>query len=86
MTPGDPTTELLAALFMAKIGTFLASDGDRLRCVEIKIEETPTNTVIFTGDPSRFLPLRGGTPDRAPWWRRSDMDINELDRLVTIPA
>jgi 6-pyruvoyltetrahydropterin/6-carboxytetrahydropterin synthase len=83
VTPGDPTTELLAALFMAKIGTFLESDGDRLRCVEIKIEETPTNSVIFSGDPADVLPRRA---DRAPWWRRADMAINELDRRVTIPA
>ena len=86
VTPGDPTTELLAALFMAKIGAFLASDGDRLRCVEIKIEETPTNSVIFAGDPADILPRRFGAQDRTPWWQRSDMDINELDRLVSIPA
>lgn len=86
ITPGDPTTELLAALFMAKLGTFLASDGGRLRCVAIKIEETPTNAVTFAGDPAEFLPHRSGQSDHAPWWQRSDMTINELGRLVPAAA
>ena len=33
--PGDPTTELLAACFMAKLNAFLAADGGRLTCVEV---------------------------------------------------
>jgi 6-pyruvoyltetrahydropterin/6-carboxytetrahydropterin synthase len=83
VTPGDPTTELLAALFMAKLGAFLEDDGGRLRCVAIKIEETPTNTVIFTGDPADFLPRRGDVGASLPWWRRPDMAINEFDDPVT---
>jgi 6-pyruvoyltetrahydropterin/6-carboxytetrahydropterin synthase len=75
--PGDPTTELLAACFMAKLNAFLAGDGDRLRCVELKIEETPTNAVIFTGDPADVLPEPGGQ-NQKPWWRRPDMSINDL--------
>jgi 6-pyruvoyltetrahydropterin/6-carboxytetrahydropterin synthase len=86
ITPGDPTTELLAALFMAKLSAFLASDGDRLRCVAVKIEETPTNTVIFTGDPAEFLPRRAVPGEREAWWQRPDMAINEFDGLVTSPA
>jgi 6-pyruvoyltetrahydropterin/6-carboxytetrahydropterin synthase len=83
VTPGDPTTELLAALFMAKLGAFLAADGGRLRCAEIRLEETPTNAVTFAGDPAQFLPLRSGP---SPWWQRSDMTISELDRLVPATA
>ncbi|WP_142847496.1 6-carboxytetrahydropterin synthase [Telmatospirillum sp. J64-1] len=75
VTPGDPTTEILAACFMSKINAFLAAEGGRLRCVELRIEETPTNTVIFEGDPADVLPLSAGG-DR--WWLRADMSINDL--------
>jgi 6-pyruvoyltetrahydropterin/6-carboxytetrahydropterin synthase len=56
ITPGDPTTEVLACCMMAKLNAFLAADGGRLRCVEIRLEETPTNTVVFDGDPQEMLP------------------------------
>lgn len=75
--PGDPTTELLAACFMAKLNAFLARQGERLRCVELQIEETPTNAVIFTGDPVDVLPETSGQ-NQMPWWRRADMSINEF--------
>lgn len=74
VTPGDPTTEVLAVCMMAKIGAMLAADGGRLRCAEIRIEETPTNAVVFAGDPAAFLPA--GTV--RPWWERADMSINDL--------
>lgn len=75
--PGDPTTELLAACFMAKLNAFLDDDGGDLRCVELTIEETPTNAVVFTGDPADALPQQAGA-NRTPWWRRPDMSINDL--------
>lgn len=75
VTPGDPTTEALACCFMAKLNAFLAADGGRLRCAEVRIEETPTNTVVFDGDPDSWLPAPG---DR--WWRRADFTINDLNR------
>ncbi|HUZ65135.1 MAG TPA: 6-carboxytetrahydropterin synthase [Acetobacteraceae bacterium] len=73
LTPGDPTTEMLACCLKAKLSAFLAADGGRLRCAEIRIEETPTNSVIFDGDPDAALPVSG---DR--WWRRADMSVNDL--------
>ena len=73
--PGDPTTELLAACFMAKLNAFLAADGGRLTCVEVQIEETPTNTVSFDGDPAQVIPA--GTGDDS-WWWRADNSINDL--------
>lgn len=79
VTPGDPTSEMLAACFMAKLNAFLEGDGSLLRCVEVVIEETPTNTVTFSGDPSDALPERPAVGNRAPWWRRSDASINDLD-------
>lgn len=75
VTPGDPTTEIMACCMMAKLNTFLVADGGVLLCTEIGIEETPTNTVVFDGDPVDFLP-KSGRPD--PWWHRSDMSINDL--------
>jgi 6-pyruvoyltetrahydropterin/6-carboxytetrahydropterin synthase len=73
--PGDPTTELLAACFMAKLNAFLAAEGGRLTCVEVQIEETPTNTVAFDGDPALVIPA--GTEDDS-WWWRADNSINDL--------
>jgi 6-pyruvoyltetrahydropterin/6-carboxytetrahydropterin synthase len=34
---------------MSKLNAFLTADGGRLSCVEIRIEETPTNAVVFSG-------------------------------------
>jgi 6-pyruvoyltetrahydropterin/6-carboxytetrahydropterin synthase len=80
VTPGDPTTEMLAACFMAKLNAFLEKDGSFLRCVEVMVEETPTNTVTFAGDPAQVLPERPAAGNRADWWRRADSSINDLDR------
>jgi 6-pyruvoyltetrahydropterin/6-carboxytetrahydropterin synthase len=75
ITPGDPTTELLAVLFKAKLNTLLAADGSALVCAAIEIEETPTNRVVFSGDPRDALPAgQGGSR----WWNRADDSINDL--------
>lgn len=75
VTPGDPTTEVLAACMMAKLNAFLIADGGNLRCVSIQVDETPTNTVKFEGDPKSTLP----TPHHEmPWWTRADMSINDF--------
>ncbi|MCK8783277.1 6-carboxytetrahydropterin synthase [Roseomonas sp. NAR14] len=76
VTPGDPTTEVLCCLFMAKLNAFLAADGGRLRCAALRIEETPTNAVSFDGDPLAMLPE--AAPGFLPWWRRPDLSINDL--------
>ena len=73
LTPGDPTTEALACCLMSKCNAFLAADGARLRCTEISLEETPTNTVRFDGDPDEWLPVPGNR-----WWRRADASVNDL--------
>lgn len=78
ITPGDPTTEILAACFMAKLNAFLEDDDSGLRCVEVVVEETPTNTVTFTGDPVEVLPERQAMFNRLHWWRRADASINDL--------
>jgi 6-pyruvoyltetrahydropterin/6-carboxytetrahydropterin synthase len=75
VTPGDPTTEALACCMMAKLNAFLALEGGRLICRKIRIEETPTNTVTFSGDPRDFLPP---SETGSGWWYRADMSINDL--------
>lgn len=73
VTPGDPTTELLTCLLMAKINAFLLAEGGVLHCSDLSIEETPTNTVSFSGNPADFIPH---TPaGQACWWNRADMSI-----------
>lgn len=67
VTPGDPTTELLAALLMSKCQALLGVDHPGLRCVRVELRETPTNSVIFEGNPGEFLPRTGG------WWTRPDV-------------
>ena len=79
VTPGDPTTELMACLMMAKLGAFLKADGDALCCVEIRLEETPTNMVAFDGDPLALIPVRGAAQG---WWRRPDMSIADPHRSL----
>lgn len=85
ITPGDPTTETLACCMMAKLNALLKADGDRLVCVSIELQETPTNTVQFEGDPLSMLPACA--PVEA-WWLRADMSINDLapptPRLVAV--
>lgn len=79
ITPGDPTTEVLAACFYAKINSFLAHESINMRCNRVEIEETPTNTVIFSGDPDKAISVaKYGGPD-TPWWKRADMSINDLE-------
>lgn len=80
VTPGDPTTEVLALCMMSKLNALLAADGGRLTCAAIRIEETPTNTVAFDGDPAAFLPR---TAPAMAWWMRADMSINDLRPFVS---
>ena len=82
ITPGDPTTEMLACCMMAKLGAFLAADGGRLSCAEIRIEETPTNAVTFDGNPAHYLP--SSSPANA-WWHRPDMSLNDLRLAMAAP-
>jgi 6-pyruvoyltetrahydropterin/6-carboxytetrahydropterin synthase len=75
ITPGDPTTEALTCCMMAKLNAFLAAEGGKLTCTAIAIEETPTNSVTFEGDPLAAL---GIPASQDVWWCRADMSINDL--------
>ncbi|MQR99659.1 6-carboxytetrahydropterin synthase [Gluconobacter aidae] len=74
VTPGDPTTELMAALMLAKLTAILADQGDILRVHEIELEETPTNTVRLGGNPQHYLPTVSRPPELC-WWNRPDASI-----------
>ncbi len=76
VTPGDPTTEIRAACFKAKLAAFLAEDEPDFICECLIIQETPTNAVeIRTDRLDRYLP--GGDHH---WWHRPDASINDLGR------
>jgi len=67
VTPGDPTTELMAALLAAKCQAILDDELDgALRVRRLILDETPTNSVVFEGDPREVLPAGEG------WWWRPD--------------
>jgi len=72
---GDPTTEALAACFWLKLAAFIADDGLPFAVREVRIEETPTNTVIVTRD--TFDPAACGLREAA-WPRRADVSINDF--------
>jgi 6-pyruvoyltetrahydropterin/6-carboxytetrahydropterin synthase len=72
---GDPTTEALAACFWLKLSAFLKADALPFDVSEVRVEETPTNTVAITRE--TFDPRECGLPQSAwPW--RADMSINDF--------
>ncbi|MGE3304065.1 MAG: 6-pyruvoyl tetrahydropterin synthase family protein [Hyphomonadaceae bacterium] len=73
--PGDPTTEALAACFFLKCAAFLAADDLPFSVEEVRVAETPTNTVVMHA--AHFDPAACGLPDGA-WPRRADMSINDF--------
>ena len=75
--PGDPTTEALAACFWLKLEAFVAADGLPFEVAEVRIEETPTNTVVLTREV--FSSSECAIAPEA-WPRRADMSINEFGR------
>jgi 6-pyruvoyltetrahydropterin/6-carboxytetrahydropterin synthase len=72
---GDPTTEALAACFWLKLSAFIAVEMLPFTVREVRIEETPTNTVII--DRHTFDPARCGLREGV-WPRRADMSINDF--------
>ena len=72
---GDPTTEALAACFFLKLSAFVADDGLPFTVREVRIEETPTNTVVVSRE--HFDP---GTCSlrKSAWPWRADTSINDF--------
>jgi 6-pyruvoyltetrahydropterin/6-carboxytetrahydropterin synthase len=73
--PGDPTTEALAACFWLKLSAFIEDAALPFRVSAVRVEETPTNAVLFTRD--NFEPDACGMPAQN-WARRADMSINDF--------
>lgn len=73
--PGDPTTEALCASYFLKLSAFLAADELPFDVSEIRVEETPTNSVILTRD---LFDAETCGLDANAWPRRPDMSINEF--------
>lgn len=72
---GDPTTEALAACFWLKAEAFIADEKLPFALSEVRVEETPTNTVSLTR--ATFDPASCGLPPTAwPW--RADASINDF--------
>ena len=72
---GDPTTEALAACFFLKLSAFVTDDALPFTVREVRIEETPTNTVVVSRE--IFDPATCGLRAGAwPW--RADMSINDF--------
>ena len=72
--PGDPTTEMIAALFFAKLETMHRAliGGEIIVPVGVTIQETPTNSVSFRGGGAGSRLVERLDRDFDGWWR--DMD------------
>ena len=73
-TPGDPTTEIRAACYAAKLRTFLDAENPDYWCLKLTIQETPTNSVEFRPFLTKSVVAKGDQH----WWNRPDLSINDL--------
>ena len=71
---GDPTTEAFAIALRRKLDAILAADGSAYACVQLVLEETPTNAVVVGATLSaaerRWM--------AGSWMDRADLSINDL--------
>ena len=74
---GDPTTEAFAIALRRKLDAILAADGSLYRCVELTLEETPTNAVIV----GEHLSAAERAWAAGSWMDRADLSINDLPDL-----
>lgn len=92
--PGDPTTELVAALFFAKLRAMHASTMAGLSAqfqserserslpepVSVLIQETPTNQIIFKAGTSGLHLLNKIDEKFEGWWQVADPSARHLRR------
>ena len=71
---GDPTTEAFAVALRRKLDAILAADGSPYRCVELTLEETPTNAILI----GEHLSAAERGWMAGSWMDRSDLSINDL--------
>jgi 6-pyruvoyltetrahydropterin/6-carboxytetrahydropterin synthase len=71
---GDPTTEAFAVALRRKVEAILEAEGAAFRCIELILEETPTNSVVVgeTLSAAERAWMAGG------WMDRPDLSINDL--------
>lgn len=71
---GDPTTEAFAIALRRKIEAILTAEESAYRCIELALEETPTNTIVVgeTLSTTERAWMAGG------WMDRPDQSINDL--------
>jgi hypothetical protein len=82
MTPGEPTDEILAPLFCAKMRA-LAGSVMTFDMVQVKSDNSLGLRFAFTGDPDVILPsIEEWIGDRSffadPWWHRGDGSTVDL--------
>ncbi len=82
LTPGDPTDEVLAALFQAKM-TALANGAIEFGLVEVKSDNLAGLSFIFVGDGESALPdIEEWIGERSffdkPWWCRNDASTLDI--------
>jgi hypothetical protein len=82
MTPGEPTDEILAPLFCAKMRA-LAGSGMTFDMVQVKSDNALGLRFAFTGDPDVILPsIEEWIGDKSyfpkPWWHRDDGSTIDL--------
>lgn len=77
--PGDPTTELLAALLFVKMEAFLDAEGlaERVTLKAIHIQETETNSVRCVARPP--WAAVGVVNGFSGWWSTPDPDDRHCD-------
>ena len=74
VTPGDPTTEILAVLFKCKLIAFLKNDKFPMTCHKLTLSESATNGVICTDDHRLHLPTVTAS-GQLPWWFKNDFSM-----------
>lgn len=72
--PGDPTTELISLFMFNKIETLLmaSSFADLVTTQAIKLQETPTNTIICDRD--FYLSQKESINKDSGWWQTSNIE------------
>jgi len=71
---GDPTSEALAIALRRKLEAFLTAETSAFRCIELVLEETPTNAVIIGPE----LTAAERAWSRHSWMDRADNSLNDL--------
>jgi len=67
LTPGDPTTEVLAALFFKKAESLLKAFS-HIRVSSLLLEETPTNSIRVNKKDADQLTARLKVKQKSLWW------------------